>query len=483
MRLLTSVILLAISIACIACRGGGITPDPEPTEMDILAVRTASVLRIHCEQSSADPGTLAQVVYPHFGQDEVDANGGYTITVQLPQTTAQVSQAYDEVHINYTKDGKVLLTKAPVSWLGDRVTTPLFSTGAGPNDMVFGNDSLYVANSLDNTVVRYGLAGEVLGTYAFDEGASPSYLGLKDNRLYVVCNGTNQVVAVDAMRLEPFDPAQEFTITAAQVPAPLDPIIYIGPSQPIVVDDLVCVPQSNITSFGPPLTDYFGSLCTCIESSPAGQTLFDDFILEGYNAQFGVFDEQASNLYIVSTGPISFDDNWHPFTTGPSYITNHGYIVYGNGEREFYMQQSVSLGRIGAGRIALDPASTDAALGNSLNGNLYIANLPERTVLRGEDNPIVLTEEFTYVSDVAYTPDGKYILATSFNTDELYVVNAQTDEVNPGPYPAPFDLSLDPELMAGCANIEIDPTPRASGGYDVYVLYGLANAVAKVELF
>jgi hypothetical protein len=43
-------------------------------------------------------------------------------------------------------------------------------------------------------------------------------------------------------------------------------------------------------------------------------------------------------------------------------------------------------------------------------------------------------------------------------------------------------MSLDPELIAGCANVEIDPTPRADGGYNAYVLYGVANAVAKVEL-
>ena len=138
---------------------------------------------------------------------------------------------------------------------------------------------------------------------------------------------------------------------------------------------------------------------------------------------------------------------------------------------------------IGAGRIAVAPDGTRAYLGNSLSGNLYSVDLGAETVLHGAGDPLVLTEELTYIADVAYTPDGKYILAISFNTDELYVIDAATDELNPGPYPAPFDLALDPELMAGVANIEIDPAPRSDGGYDVYVLYGVANAVAKIALF
>ncbi|MCH7472155.1 hypothetical protein IIA79_04300 [bacterium] len=124
-----------------------------------------------------------------------------------------------------------------------------------------------------------------------------------------------------------------------------------------------------------------------------------------------------------------------------------------------------------------------AYIGNALSGNLYKVDLESFVVLRGEDSPIVLTDEYTFISDVTFTPDGKYVLATSFNTDELYVIDPATDTVNPGPYPGPFDLSLDPELLAGCVNVEVAPKPGDPGRYSAFVLYAVGNAVARVDLF
>jgi DNA-binding beta-propeller fold protein YncE len=104
-------------------------------------------------------------------------------------------------------------------------------------------------------------------------------------------------------------------------------------------------------------------------------------------------------------------------------------------------------------------------------------------VLRGQSHPIHLTDAFTYVSDVEFTPDYKYLLATSFNTDELYVIDPATDTVNPGPYPTPFNLRGSSNLLSGAARIAIAPDPTGSNSnVKVYVLLGVANAVAKVDL-
>lgn len=469
MRLLANLALLALWITCVACQGGGTTPDPEPAKSNILAVRTDSILRVHCSQSSADPGTIAQAVFPYFGQDTVDDNGGFTITIDLPQASSRPSQAISEVHLNYSVDGVVQLAKVPVSWLSARVTKPLFSTGAGPNDMVFGNESLYVANSLDNTVVRYGLDGAELATATFDEYASPSYLGLGGDTLYVLTNGDNHLYGYDAHGLGTAkitaDIYQALDMDAVAAAFP-------GPGVPACTADAVYFPLAMITAFDASTVYGEALILRYPVSAPDAKLLKVPMI--GRNGFCCAINPATGDLLATSAGEIQFDEFWTP------YADTHSYL-------EIYPREEtvlpISLGKVGAGRVAAAPDGSRAYLGNSLNGNLYSVDLEAQSVLRGEDNPIVLTEEFTYVSDVAYTPDGKYILATSFNTDELYVIGAATDEVNPGPYPAPFDLSLDPELLAGCANVEIDPTPRADGGFDAYVLYGVGNAVAKVELF
>ncbi|GEM_PF-1561001 len=461
----------AAALLLAGCRGGGEAPQPEPEASGILAVRTTSELRGYGPPGTADPGTQAQMVYPYSGQGQVDYEGSFTITIPTPQQ----GWAYPmptEVHVNLTRDGEVLPAKAPIVWLDSRITKPLFSTGAGPNDMVFGNDSLYIANSFDNTMVRYGLDGEVLGTIAYEENASPSYLVLQGNRLYVSANGENSLKCFEADTLHW---ASDPTVAATYGD---EELAFLGPGQPVASDHYVWLPLASIVSFGP----------TVYEDNPSIQLLNLDLAgmpggygLEyGVNPQFGVYDFTRDWLLIVATGEIQFDEEWHPYATSSSHIEARSFSDQAVAAYPEY--GSIELGAVGAGRITLDESAGVAFLGNSLNGNVYKVNTVTGEVLRGEGNPIVLTEEFTYISDVALTPDMRYVLATSFNTDELYVIDAQTDDVNPGPYPEPLDLSLDPELMAGAAKVEINPTPRADGGYDVYVLYGVANAVAKIEL-
>lgn len=467
MKLLTYLTIIVLSICCIACQGGGTTPEPEPAKSTILAVHNTSVLRVYGPPGTADPGTLAEVISPYPDQVAVDEDGGFKMTIDLPQLAKPTLQVANEVTLNYVVGGITQYAKAPVSLLSARVTAPLFSTGAGPNDMVFGDDSLYVANSLDNTVVRYGLDGELLATAAFPEYASPSGLCLFGNQLWVATNGDNTLSAWDALDLSSSSPA------ASLLPAELTSLAFPGAGYLACGDSSIFVPFAMIESFGDS-TSYAPGAAYAYNSSGPSADAATRYDLSAADAISCAYDSTNQRLLVVTAGEVQFDADFHPFVTSDSYLD----IFPAPGA-----PAAIDLGAIGAGRIAVSADGSTAYLGNALNGNLYKVDLDTMTVLRGQDNPIVLTTEFTYISDVAYTPDGKYVLATSFNTDELYVIDAATDEVNPGPYPGPFDLSLDPELLGGCANVEIDPTPRGDGSYTAYVLYGVANAVAKVELF
>lgn len=337
-----------------------------------------------------------------------------------------------------------------------------FSTGLGPNDMLYHTGSLYIANSMDNTVTRHSLDGELLATSQFNEFASPSYLGLGGltNRLLVTSNGENRFWTLSLDDLSGYSPSAPPNIS--------ENFAFLGPGQPLYFKSRFLVPYAMIETFNP--TVYAN---TSVKVTPEfAAQLLPNIPLEGKNAQFGAVDRKNNMYYFVSTGEIQFDEFWTPYADSDSFLT-----AFGHGD------SPLNLGPIGAGRIAISPDGTTAYLGNSLNGNLYMVDLTNMEMLRGENNPIVLTTEYTFISDVAFTPDGKYLLATSFNTDELYVIDAVTGEVNPGPYPAPFDLSLDPELLAGAANVEVASDGSHPGKYSAYVLFGVANTVARVDLF
>ena len=445
-----------------SCRGGGALPEPE--QSDILAVTaSAGSVRVYAGPDSADHGTTARVVSGGTGQAIVDADGSFTIDAQLGNGT--VSQAI-AITVEYTKEGAALQTNATVVEQSSSVTKPLFSTGAGPNDMIYANDSLYVANSLDNTVVRYGLDGAELAAASFPEFASPSFLGLAGSELYVVANGLNTLTGLDALNLAALAPPRESGISPGD-------LAFAGPGAPAIIGSAVYIPMAMIQEFGESTVYGMGALTYVEFPGPGGGSVN----LSGYNGQRAYYDAASGHLLVTSTGQLQFDDSFMPFVTTDSYLDILDPEELGN------PVAAVNLGRIGAGAITVSADGAIAYIGNALSGNLYKVDLESFVVLRGEDSPIVLTDEYTFISDVTFTPDGKYVLATSFNTDELYVIDPATDTVNPGPYPGPFDLSLDPELLAGCVNVEVAPKPGDPGRYSAFVLYAVGNAVARVDLF
>lgn len=445
--------LLLVLSACGG--GGGGTPWPAPQAGALTASAAGTAGVVYGPPGAADAGSPVRTPGAVVVQGTAQADGSFTL--RIDPHPAQIVVAY-------VKQGLERTQTVQFVDLSNRVTKPLFSTGAAPNDMLLAGADIYVANSLDNTVVRYSLAGAVQATASFPQYASPSFLALTADRLWVVANGDNTLSAYDAQTLNPIAGAA-FTFA--------DPAAaFIGPSQPAVAGAQVFVPRNQILTFAP--TAYGPGRLSVCDTATAAQS---ELATTGLNAQYCAVDSARSLLYVVCTGEIQFDEQYVPHAAGDSTFEIFD-LAQG-----LAPVASLNLGPVGAGRIALSPDGAAAYLGNGLNGNVYKVDLGSRGVARGADNPIVLTGEYTYVSDLAFTPDGRFLLAASFNTDELYVIDPATDAVHPGPYLAPFDLSLAPDMLAGCANVEVGARPGQPGKYDAYVLYAVGNAVARVELY
>jgi hypothetical protein len=452
-------ILLAALLVLAACGGGGLEPEPpSPSALHAVSFGANSV-RLAAGPGSADAGTNVSATAGAAGTGTVDSDGSFSFDAVVEAGAAAIT-------VQYAKEGYTLASTSTPAPLASRVTKPLFATGAGPNDMVYAGGSLYIANSLDNTVVRYYLDGSVMATASFDPGASPSYLGIAPGTLWVTCNGSNEVVGLVDLDLTE-RAGFRYQLTGAGT-------AFIGPSEPAIIDGRVFVPRNEIATFGP--TAYGpGKVAVLGPGAAAGEEL----LTTGLNPQFSAvaYRGYVQLLYATCGGDIQFNEDWQPYAASDSYLE---LLWDASG---ILPPRALNLGPIGAGRIALEPAGYTALIGSALAANLYAVDLDSFTVLRGADDPIVLTEDYSFTSDVAFAPGGKYALALSFNTDELYVLDTATWEPNPGPYPEPFDLALGEGMLAGAANLEIAPDPEREGHFAAYVLYGVGNAVAKVELF
>jgi hypothetical protein len=468
-RLLLCLALALLMTLSLACDGGPAPVPPDPSTF--IAHGGDGVVHIAAGSGAADPGTTATITDGGSGSDFVEFGGGVLLVGTWDGT--------GPLTLSYVKEGVTLEVEVTPSAYTALVTKPFFATGSAPNDLVAmpvtGVGRLFVANSLDNTVTTHSVVdGTLLSTVSFPQFSSPSYLAeFANGRALITRNGDNILSTLDLASLQ-LDAALEQPIPAAAA--------LPGPGAADNNSRFAFVPLANILSFAPTVygpgqvavLDMQGQLePRVVETS--GRNTVSTVVYHG--------QRQADRLFVLSAGELQFDENFVPSVVTSSFIDEYEIAEDG----ALSLQGTLNLGLIGASTLEVDrlnDGSRVAYLGSLVAGNVYKVHLDDMTVLRGFDNPIVLTSEFTYVSDLKISgapPLDKQLLATSFNTDQLFVIDVTTDSVSPQPFFGPFDLSLDPELLAGPLAIELGSF-SGPGHRDVFVLCSLANCVSRVRL-
>lgn len=447
--------VMLFSLLASACGGGGGGNPTQPGSFSVFSAPDGTV-GVHGGPGSADAGTTVSLDAPATGSGTAAADG----SVDFKGT----SGGANSVSVLHKRGGTDQTATASVVAISTRVDAHFASTAAAPNDLKLGNNSLYVACALDNKVQRFSLDGSLNQEQLFPVASSPSYLALSQNgtRLYVVRNGDDLCTALDALTLENFTPALERDYG----PPTID---FLGPGSSVAVGERVITPVATIQTFGNP-TVYGSGHVDVVDFSDGGGASAPD--LSGKNGQAVALSPDNTLVYVTSAGEVQFDDQFHPSVTTSSFLSVFPASI--NDDADAALQE-LDLGLIGASSIAVSPDGKTAYLGNLLDGKLYKVDLESMTVLRGHDNPIELSSEFTFISDVAFTPDGRKLLATSFNTDELFVVDTATDTISPAPYPGAYFVGLDSSLLSGTAGVE-------TNGFKAWVFYSIGNGIGEVDL-
>jgi hypothetical protein len=433
-----------------SCTGSNPPVVPDPSAFIVL--RTGSIIGVSAVTGSADAGSNVSISSGGTGNGTAAADGSVAFKGTLGDGPLTLS---------YTKLGQPLVSELTVAQLDSLVSTPLFSTGSAPNDMEFSQSGLVVANSLDNTVVRYGLDGTVLQTASFPQFASPSYLGLSGEELAVVRNGDNVISLHDINTLQPLA-GREHTLVDTGV-------AFIGPGKPYFSGGYLLQPRAQLASFSP--TSYGAGLFSQIVFSSTTGALQLDIPTSGVNvATAQVVFPATGDPYVlaISAGDQQFDEDFHPFMVSDSFLDVYR-LPEGTGNP--VLDHTYNLGKIGATGLEVKDG-TVAYMGSIVSGDIFALDFTNPTA---QPTKIHLTDEFTYISDIQLLVGGN-LLATSFNTDELYVIDTATNIVSPAPYPGPFQVSPDPDMLAGAISVEVDAAGNA------YVLLSIANAIAKVDL-
>lgn len=124
--------------------------------------------------------------------------------------------------------------------------------------------------------------------------------------------------------------------------------------------------------------------------------------------------------------------------------------------------------------IAISPDGAFAYIGSATDAVIFKLDLLQQLLVRGPDNPIRLHDApGNALITVAMHPRG-YLLAVSYNTDRLYIVDVADDAVSPIPFGKPIALGSSSQLEG--------PVALALDGDALYIVMGISLKVVKVDL-
>ncbi|OGE24558.1 MAG: hypothetical protein A3J42_10445 [Candidatus Dadabacteria bacterium RIFCSPHIGHO2_12_FULL_53_21] len=126
--------------------------------------------------------------------------------------------------------------------------------------------------------------------------------------------------------------------------------------------------------------------------------------------------------------------------------------------------------------------------GLGLVGALLKIDLQSGEVINGTDDPIVITDldSLNLTADIAIRDN--LLFTTLFDTDQIAVLDTDTDEVNPFPYIAPFPAGIrafDPgsNFFDGVQSLAIRPGEPGVDftGPDIFFITGISEQLGSVD--
>ena len=353
--------------------------------------------------------------------------------------------------------------------------TNLFSTGGSfPNDMVLSPDGklLIIANSGSNSVVAINPhTGVRVWSYDAGEGASPSFLVVLADKgwVAVVNNGFNPDNAnkVDILSLQTGQLIRRIDIANGA--------FFQSPGKPAYLAGRLYIPNANIEAF-----DDF--------STPENEASWGQGTVTVVDPEegtiTGTFNTQLKNptrayaigglLYVVETGSFDF--------TGPRVETSDA------GGVEIFNPSGTSqglfnLGQTGPGALEKVPNQSVAYLASSTKPWIFKLDLASGTTLRGPSNPIQLypsrPDQSDAVFDLETIPPVNALVALSFNTDQIFLLNLFNDTPGVGRFAKPIEFQ-----DAGEAGINgpVKVIYRPTGSPDTLILQTNTSRVDGLDV-
>ena len=477
--------------------GGGSDGDGFIPTGKIIAVAERSgsnvEIKVGGTEGAAPPGSTVEVT---------NLKTGETLT-----TTAESDGSFDPTFKGSTSDTFVvsingtIVSDDPigVTLISQAVKKDLAVLGSVPTAIEIQGNRAYVVNGLSNNIQVFDLGSgtpQKLGTIVVPsgpplgkEGSDPIAIAFLNDTIAYVANLTGQSVAM--LNTQTFQ-CELLIIRSDLVPSDaricqnqvvtVDPGFFEDPSDIAIANGKVYVVNSNLDDFFQPQGNGF---ITVIDTDT--NEVNDDIIkASGVNTS-GITLINAK-LYVVNRGNTIFDADTDNFTCDSRFppsidvINTQSDTIVNTIDIKLNAQNPLVCS---PNKVEPTPDGKFGYLGLGLVGALLKVDLENNMVVKGPDDLIIITDdpsELNFTADVKIRADGLGF-TTLFNTDQIAVIDTETDTVNPFPFIAPFPAGLkadnpDSQFFEGVQNIAM----RSEGNFpDIFFITGLSSKLGSVN--
>ncbi len=427
-----------------------------------------------------------------------DLNTGVT----QPPTTAATDGSFDPTFTGSTSDkfevvvsenGTTIIDKTiGVTVISQAVKRDLAQLGSFPTQIEIHGNRAYVVNGGSDSVQIFDLNQDPpkqVGTIVLPPGSDPVVIAfLNDTQAYVANLAGQSVALVNAQTAQ----CELLIVLPDHVPSDtsvcqnvttVDTNSFEDPFGIALANGKVYVTNSNLDQFFQPAGNGF---VTVIDTKTNLVTKIIQLTAE--NAQgITVF---GNMVYVVSGGSSSFDSN-----SGLVTPTSDGAVgVIDSTTDKIVANISIPLSQtlplVGLpNKLEPTPDGKFGYIGSGTAGVLFKVNLEDNTLVRGADNPIIVTsaqvQDATF--EVEIRDDGLGFIAV-FNTDLIVAFDTATDTINPFPFIAPFPAGQkadnpNSQFFEGIQDIAIRPGKPGTDfqGADIFFITGISKELGSIN--
>jgi hypothetical protein len=439
---------------------------------------SSDTVQVGGPRGSATPGAFVEITNldtSDFETTNVGDDGSFS--VEFDASTEDIFRVVIE------EDG--IDETIGVSILRDAVARNIAQLGSVPTEIVIREDRAYVVNGFSDNIQVFDLnqsPPQQIGTIVLPPGSDPVAMAFLDDTRAYVANMIGQSVAVVNVLTGQCEAI--ITLTGGDFSPCQTVFIAVGafedPSGVAIANGKVYVTNANLDDFFDPIGNGF---VTVINAQTNQFVKRIDSTGQGTNEITGL----NGNIYSVNVGDTDFDTDTGDFFCDPASIQSIDVIDTQSDD----IADSIFIPLSNQNPFACSPNKLEPTpdgqfgyLGSGLAGVLFKVDLLNNTLIRGADNPIVITstDDLDATFDVEIRNDGLAFIAL-FNSDQIAVMDTLDDSVNPFPFITPFPAGLrgdnpNSQFFDGTQDIAI----REDGEFpDVFFITGISNQLGSID--